>query len=119
MLDLVCYDLFYLVVVGFLIALNQNKQLIGSNGLLPANLYLGMIRSHYGGNTTSYWTLLDTAPTVFWWVPEEHLDIVLDISAYIGLTISLVLVILGSGNVFLFASLWILYHSLCNIGQRW
>ena len=107
----------FILVVAFLIALNQNKQLIGSNGLLPANLYLEMIRSHY--NTSSYLSLLDTAPTFFWWVPVEHLDIALDISAYIGLIVSLVLIVLGAGNVLLFAVLWILYHSLSNIGQRW
>lgn len=93
--------------------------MIGSNGLLPTDLYLERIRSHYGGNASSYLTLLDAAPTFFWWVPNEHLDLALDVSAYVGLTLSVFIILLGAGNTFVFGALWILYHSLTNIGQRW
>lgn len=106
-------------VVAFLIALNQNKGLIGSNGLLPADLYLDRVRAHLGGNDSSYLTLLDTAPTLFWWVPSEHLDLALDVSASVGLVLSLLLVVLGAGNVLVFFVLWALYQSLINIGQKW
>lgn len=108
----------HILVVAFLIALNQNKQLIGSRGLLPANLYLHRLRSHY--NTSSYLSLLNTAPTLFWWASApDQLDLVLDLTAYTGLALSMILVVIGAGNMVIFTILWILYQSLCNIGQQW
>ena len=35
------------VVVAFLIALNQNVELLGKNGLLPVNLYLNRLKDHF------------------------------------------------------------------------
>ena len=116
--------LFYsILVVAFLVALNQNKQLIGSNGLLPVHNYLQRIRnalqSHTQSDTVPYYHLLEAAPTLLWWVPEDHLDFALDCMAYIGLTVSAVIVILGAGNVIMFAVLWVLYHSISSVGQTW
>lgn len=54
-----------------------------------------------------------------WWVPEEDTDTALDSIAYGGLALSAILVVLGAGNVVIFTGLWILYHSLVNVGQRW
>lgn len=107
--------------VAFLIALHQNKQLIGTKGLLPANLFLQRVRENVlkHSGSTSYLNLLDTVPTLLWWVPNDYLDSALDCTAYIGLSLSAILVIAGSGNVIIFASLWTLYHSISNVGQRW
>ena len=109
------------LVVAFLIALHQNKQLIGIKGLLPANLYLQRVRENVlkHSGSTSYLNLLDTVPTLFWWVPNDYIDSALDCMAYIGLSLSAILVIAGSGNVIIFASLWTLYHSISNVGQSW
>ena len=43
----------------------------------------------------------------------------LDCIACTGLALSAVLVVLGAGNVIIFTALWVLYHSLVNVGQRW
>ena len=47
------------------------------------------------------------------------MDLAFDCIAWSGLALSAALVVLGSGNAVIFAVLWVLYHSLVNIGQRW
>ena len=54
-----------------------------------------------------------------WWVAEEDTDLALDCIAYAGLGLSGVLLIFGAGNAVIFAALWVLYHSIVNVGQRW
>ncbi len=108
-------------VVAFLVALNQNKQLLGRNGLLPIPLYLSRLKQHFGisPNSTPSLAAFTAAPTLLWWVPEENIDLALDCIAYLGLGLSAILIILGAGNAVTFASLWALYHSLVNVGQKW
>ena len=62
---------------------------------------------------------MSAVPTLLWWVDEEHTDVALDSVAYAGLALSAVTVVLGAGNVVIFTTLWVLYHSLVNVGQRW
>ena len=109
--------LYLFLVVAFLIALYQNKQLLGRNGLLPIHLYLQNIRENIGSDSS--WKLMSLVPTLFWWIPEEYIDISLDSVATVGLVVSGTMVFLGAGNVILFFILWGLYQSLSNVGQRW
>ena len=39
--------LLFTAVVAFLVALNQNKELLGRNGLLPIPTYLSKLRKHF------------------------------------------------------------------------
>ena len=61
----------------------------------------------------------NTAPTLLWWVPLENMDFALDVIAYTGMVLSGFLIVLGAGNAIVLALLWMLYHSLVNVGQRW
>ena len=70
-------------------------------------------------NSTPSLEALGAAPTLLWWVPKEHVGFALDGIVYAGLGLSAILVILGAGNAVIFATLWALYHSLVNVGQRW
>lgn len=70
-------------------------------------------------NSSANLPALSAIPTLMWWVAEEDTDTALDSIAYGGLALSSVLVVLGAGNVVIFTILWILYHSLVNVGQRW
>lgn len=108
-------------VVAFLVALNQNKQLLGQNGLLPIPLYLSRLKHHFGIplNSTPSFEAFNAAPSLLWWLPEDSIDLALDCIAYAGLGLSLLLLLLGAGNAVLFTTLWALYHSLVNVGQRW
>ena len=58
-------------------------------------------------------------PTLMWWIAEEDTDLALDCMAYAGLGLSGVLVVWGAGNSIMFTILWVLYHSIINVGQRW
>lgn len=42
-----CMIILVHVVVAFLVALHQNKELLGSNGLLPIPLYLTRLRDYF------------------------------------------------------------------------
>lgn len=70
-------------------------------------------------NSTPSLEALGAAPTLLWWVPKEHIGFALDAISYAGLGLSAILVVLGAGNAVIFATLWVLYHSLVNVGQRW
>ena len=48
-------------------------------------------------------------------VEEEHLDLL----AYTGMFSPGVVVVFGCANMFIMTLLWVLYHSIVNIGQRW
>lgn len=111
----------FVYFVAFLVALNQNKALLGSRGLLPIYSYLKRLRVHYSfpANASTSWELFSTAPTLFWWISEQYIDLVLDAVAYVGLALSAALVVLGAGNALIFAAAWVLYHSLVNVGQQW
>ena len=70
-------------------------------------------------NSTVTLDALKYVPTFFWWVPDEHVDIVLDVVAYVGIALSCILMFQGSGNVFIFIILRVFYHSLVYVGQVW
>ncbi|KAL4231529.1 Lipase maturation factor 1 [Mactra antiquata] len=107
----------FIYFVAFLVALHQNKQLLGSKGLLPANLYLNNVKKQSGGINLSTFT---SVPSLIWLFDyEQNLDDILDYLAYGGLTLSTFLIINGGANWFIMFALWILYHSIVNIGQRW
>ncbi|XP_071089721.1 lipase maturation factor 1-like [Haliotis cracherodii] len=103
--------------IAFLVALDQNKQLIGINGLLPANQYLNDIVKKTDGIN---WEACNTCPSIIWLFSyDTHLDQILDYLAYTGLALSLFLVIRGAANWFIMLALWVIYHSIVNVGQKW
>lgn len=108
----------FIYFVAFLVSLHQNKQLLGKNGLLPANLYLDKMKQRIQSDRA--WSLFSAAPTLLWLVDySRDLDFWLDAVAWTGLVIASFMVITGAGNWFLLFVQWMLYHSLVNIGQSW
>ncbi|CAI8055772.1 Lipase maturation factor 1 [Geodia barretti] len=111
----------FVYFAAFLVALNQNKELVGKNGLLPTPSFLARWRQHLQmpDNVSVTMEAVKAVPTLMWWVPEEDTDLALDAMAYTGLAISGVLVLFGAGNAVMFTILWALYHSIINVGQTW
>lgn len=102
--------------VAFLVAFWQNKQLLGRNGLLPAHLYLSQVKEHSGGLNLQ---AVVHVPTLLWFSSPKTVDIFLEWIAIAGLLISIAVFITGAANVIAMLLLWVLYHSLVNVGQRW
>lgn len=114
---LTAHCLLFLVVVAFLVAFHQNKELIGDRGLLPCRLYLSSIQRHFQGRLG--WDAWSYAPTIFWLLDWSDTNTRLDAVAVLGLGISSFVLIAGCANMLLMATLWVLYLSLVNVGQVW
>ncbi|XP_059154245.1 lipase maturation factor 1-like [Physella acuta] len=108
----------FIYFVAYYVSLNQNRPLLGKNGLLPANVFLNNVRNHHG--SSSPWTLFTNVPTLLWFVDfEENIDYWLDCLAWTGLALASLMMITGAGNWPLLLIQWILYHSIANVGQTW
>lgn len=106
----------FILVVAFLVALMQNNALLGNEGLLPASVYLKRIETHFAN--LRYERFLH-CPTILWLVQYKDMDWWLDALAYAGVVLSSVVFVFGAANIFIMLSLWILYHSITNVGQVW
>ncbi|XP_045141955.1 lipase maturation factor 1 [Echinops telfairi] len=107
----------FVYCVAFLVAFQQNKQLIGDRGLLPCRLYLQRVQQHFKGRLG--WDALSTTPTLLWFMDWSHMDTNLDLLALAGLGLSSFILVAGCANMVLMATLWALYLSLVNVGQIW
>ncbi|XP_044159029.1 lipase maturation factor 1 isoform X1 [Bufo gargarizans] len=103
--------------VAFLVALHQNKQLIGERGLLPCRLHLQNIKQYFGGKVGM--EAVSHAPTLLWVLDWSTMDTHLDNIALLGLVISASILITGCANMIMMGTLWILYHSIVSVGQLW
>ncbi|XP_005391654.1 PREDICTED: lipase maturation factor 1 [Chinchilla lanigera] len=103
--------------VAFLVAFNQNKQLIGERGLLPCKAYLKSIQQYFHGKIG--WDAWNYAPTILWLLDWSDMNFNLDLLAVLGLGISSFILITGCANMILMAMLWVFYLSLVNVGQVW
>uniref|UniRef100_A0A8D0GGK3 Lipase maturation factor 1 n=1 Tax=Sphenodon punctatus TaxID=8508 RepID=A0A8D0GGK3_SPHPU len=106
-----------LYLLAFLVAYNQNKQLLGEKGLLPSQLYLQSVKRYFKGKINL--DSLSYAPTILWFLDWSGMDGNLDSLAGIGLAISAFVLVTGCANMVLMAVLWMLYLSLVNVGQIW
>jgi len=102
--------------VAFLVAYNQNEALLGKNGLLPADQYLVVIRHHAGD---SLWNQLQACPSLLVVFSGYDVDTMLNVVSLFGLALAVFVLISGAANVLIMLTLWILYHSIVNVGQRW
>lgn len=97
--------------VAFLVAINQLIPLIGSDGLLPAGIFLSQVKDALGSVTAGFLRL----PSIFWF---SHTDNTLLIVSWIGFILSLI-VAAGYANAIVLAVLWFLYMSIVHVGQDW
>lgn len=95
--------------VAFLILLQQGRPLIGEDGLMPAQEFLGRVLAARGSRAAA---VLDV-PSLFWLSASDG---ALTWCARTGLALSLLL-LLGLANVPLLLLLWALYLSVVNVGQ--
>jgi hypothetical protein len=102
-------------LVANLVALRQNKALIGGNGITPVSSWIA--RGRAGGS--GFWQ----RPSCFWWLPIEPsprtVDRWLDAHAILGLLLAVPLTLTGAGSACQLFLLWALYTSLSAVGQAW
>lgn len=103
--------------MAFLVAFQQNKQLIGDKGLLPCQLYLQDIKRYFKGKVGL--DALSYAPTLLWFLDGAAMDTALDCLALAGLALAAFVLLTGCANMLLMFLLWLLYLSLVNVGQIW
>jgi Lipase maturation factor len=101
----------FVYAVAFLVAAKQILPLIGSDGLLPVNLFLEQVQHQLGSQVAGFMQL----PSLFWFA---HSDAVLQTTAWIGFALSCV-VMAGYANAILMTVLWVLYMSFVHVGQDW
>ena len=104
-------------MVAFSIAFNQNKQLIGEQGLMPCKDYLNSVKRYLGGKIGM--AALAYTPSILWFLDWSHMDANLDGIALVGMALSASVLVTGMANMVIMATLWVLYHSLVNVGQLW
>lgn len=100
-----------------MVAYNQNKQLIGENGLMPCKNYLNSVKRYVGGKIGT--SALAYAPSVLWFLDWTSMDANLDCIALVGVVLSGFVLVTGMANMVIMVTLWVLYHSLVNVGQLW
>ncbi len=97
--------------VAFLVLINEVVPLIGSDGLLPADIFIRHVSNGLGSTNAAFMRL----PSLFWFI---HSDDSLLITAWIGFVLSCI-VAAGYANAILLAILWFLYMSFVHVGQEW
>ncbi|KAK1164750.1 lipase maturation factor 1 isoform X1 [Acipenser oxyrinchus oxyrinchus] len=107
----------FIYFVAFLVAFDQNKQLIGEKGLLPCKQYLKSVKRYVGGKIDM--KALSYTPTILWFLDWSDMDANLDCIALLGLGLSTFVLLTGCANMIIMSLLWILYHSLVSVGQIW
>ena len=99
--------------VAFLVAFNQNRGLIGQDGLLPAKAYIRQLRQQHGSTLSG----LREHPTLLWLLDDESIDDNLERIALAGMGLSGFVAVYGRANSFLMGALWMLYFSIDTVGQ--
>jgi len=106
----------FIYLVAFLVSLHQNKELIGNNGLTPARNFL----LNVGDQFPDLYSRMIHVPTLLWFgSPWDDMDLVLDGIALTGAGLAVVVLLTGVANMIVMFTMWILYHSLVNVGQAW
>ncbi|MEE9608235.1 MAG: lipase maturation factor family protein [Myxococcota bacterium] len=101
----------FLYFVAFASLALQLLPLIGSDGLLPAQLYLDQRTPLEGGRLAGFLA----HPSLFWLDASDGFLLVI---CWAGAALSLV-VCLGYANALLMLALWVAYLSFVQIGQVW
>uniref|UniRef100_A0A1A7XB97 Lipase maturation factor n=1 Tax=Iconisemion striatum TaxID=60296 RepID=A0A1A7XB97_9TELE len=107
----------FIYFVAFSVAYNQNKQLIGENGLMPCKNYLNSVKRYVGGKIGL--AALAYTPSILWFLDWSNMDANLDGIALVGMALSGFVLMTGMANMVIMVTLWVLYHSLVNVGQLW
>ena len=105
----------FIYFVAFAVSYNQNIGLIGKDSLMPFEDFLENY-SKTIPNPTPF-EKFKSLPTLFWFFGTD--DYYLNLVSLLGIFFSLITLfgIVTHSSIFLI--LWLLYHSIVDVGQRW
>ena len=114
-------SLSFVFFVAFAVALFQNTALLGDRGLLPASVFLDRVREQNPSFPKEglTWPMFNKYPTWLWLAPRGRMDDCLAVTSGFGMALSAFVLVNGGSNVMIQLTLWLLYHSLVTVGQRW
>ena len=98
----------FLYFCAFFPLIFQFKPLLGSDGLLPMNLFLQKTQN-YLGELNHFWAM----PNIFWLNSSDSFGLFL---IFLGVLLS-ILVMVGFANFFILLTLWIIQLSIYYVGQ--
>ena len=103
----------FVYLIAFVGAYNQNRGLMGKNGLMPAHTFLDRLRRQYASPIKGF----VSHPTLFWFLPSSTLeDWHMECIAALGATFSLA-VVMGLNSWVIMAALWLLDFSIVTVAQ--
>ncbi|XP_074520183.1 lipase maturation factor 1 [Halichoeres trimaculatus] len=107
----------FIYFVAFSVAYNQNKQLIGERGLMSCVTYLNSVKRYVGGKIGL--AAFTYTPSILWMLDWGNMDANLVGLALVGMALSAFVLLTGMANMVIMVTLWVMYHSLVNVGQLW
>ncbi|KAF3853228.1 hypothetical protein F7725_013916 [Dissostichus mawsoni] len=82
-------------------------------GLMPCRSYLSSVKRYVGGKIGM--AAFAYTPSLLWLLDWSEMDANLDALAVGGMALSAVVLVTGTANMVIMASLWVLYHSLSQL----
>mmetsp|Transcript_501 Transcript_501/g.1004 ORF Transcript_501/g.1004 Transcript_501/m.1004 type:complete len:607 (-) Transcript_501:110-1930(-) len=102
----------FVYFIAFLGAYNQNRGLMGSNGLVPARNYMDQLKQKYDSPMAGFLK----HPSLYWFIDSSLEDSHLDVTAVIGLLVSFA-VVLGFNSWLAMTVLWLLDFSIVTAAE--
>lgn len=84
---------------------------------MPCKNYLNSVKRYVGGKIGP--AALAYTPSILWFLDWSYMDANLDGIALAGMALSMLVLVTGTANMVIMFTLWVLYHSLVNVGQLW
>lgn len=102
----------FVYLIAFIGAWNQNRGLMGRNGLMPVHTYMDQLKQRYDNRIEGFLS----KPTLFWFLNPPLEDWHLDYTAALGALLSS-LVVLGLDSWLVMVALWLLDFSIVTIAE--
>lgn len=102
----------FVYFIAFLGAYNQNRGLMGKQGLMPAFSYMDQLRQRYDSSLEGFLA----KPTLYWFLDSPLEDWHMEYTAAIGMVLSS-LVVMGLDSWFVMAALWMLDFSIVTVAE--
>ncbi|CEM27126.1 unnamed protein product [Vitrella brassicaformis CCMP3155] len=107
----------FIYLVAFMVAAFQNVGLIGRRGLTPFHYQVDRLYQQWEGENASFWERYSQLPSLFVFLPAS--DFWLQAMAWLGIVLSVLVLVMGAGAGLILLVLWILYASIRHVGQLW